>query len=94
MANRANEKGTLIGILDIHGKEIKNGDIIKVKHINYKGTPKEEVAEEFIARVFYHEFQATYRYKPGGIQDAEDTEDASYIFNHRSSSFEIIQSNS
>lgn len=86
MPHKANEKGTLIGILDINGKEIKNGDRIKVQHVNYIDTPKEKIKEEFTARVFYHEFSATYKYS-----QLENSKDGGYIFNHRSSKFEVLE---
>lgn len=84
MTHKANERGTHIGILDINGKEIKNGDRIKVQHVNYPGTDKEEIKDEFTARVLYREFQAMYQYSPDGDSEEE------YIFNHRSSRFEIL----
>ena len=43
---RAIDKGTLIGVLDIHGREIANGDRIRVQYVNHKETPKEEIVKE------------------------------------------------
>jgi len=81
------ENGTEIGISDIKGRPIRNGDRINVKHINYMGTSHETVAEEFIAKVEYHAFQAMFKYYPEG-PDNDDHE--GYIFNHRSSTFEVL----
>lgn len=74
-----------IGINDVSGRAIKNGDRLRVRHINYKGTDKEFVDEEFIARVAYSEFQAMFQYYP-----ENDDEHEGYVFNHRISEFEII----
>ena len=86
---RADDKGILIGILDIHGNEIGNGDRIRVQHINYKDTPRERIDDEFIAKVFYHGFTAAFLYKRENVPEPHHT----YNFNHRSSRFEILESN-
>ena len=40
-------KGTYIGIEDINNKKILNGDKVHVQFVNYMGTAKEYVDEEF-----------------------------------------------
>ncbi len=87
---RASDEGVLIGILDMHGNEIVNGDRIRVEHVNYKGHPeKERVDENFIARVFYHKFRAAFLYTKEGVSP-KDIGSNTYHFNHRSSRFEIL----
>jgi hypothetical protein len=86
---KASDAGTLIGILDQNGKEIANGDRINVQHVNYMGTPKEEMVEEFTAEVFYHNSSAAFLYAKEGV--FFEGEDNSYYFNHRSSRFEILE---
>ena len=81
------EDGTEIGIADINGKPIRNGDRIRVKHINYKGTDKEVVDEEFTAKVEYHAFQAMFLYFP---EKSRKDGHEGYIFNHRSGTFEVL----
>ena len=88
--SRASDKGTLIEVFDIKGKSIKNGDLIKVQHVNYAGTGKEYVDEEFTARVFYHGFRAAFMYVREGVKPG-DEDDSTYHFNHRSSRFEILE---
>ena len=40
--------GNSAGIKDISGRDIREGDRIRVKHINYMKTEKEYVDEDFI----------------------------------------------
>ena len=76
-----------IGIVDINDRNIKCGDGLRVEHVNYMGTDKEYVDEKFEAEVRHIPFQAMYRYFP---VDDSSHEHEGYIFNHRSSRFEII----
>lgn len=89
---RAADNGVLIGICDIHGNEIGSGNRIRVQHITYKDTPREHVDEEFIARVSYHISRAAFLYTQEDVPE-EDQDDHTYHFNHRSSRFEILESN-
>ena len=88
---RAIKQGTLIGILDINGKEIANGDELRVQHVNNMGTPKEWIDEEFSARVFYNRFNAMFMYRKEDLLKEEEESNDSYTFNHRSSRFEILR---
>lgn len=86
----ARDEGTLIGVMDINGNEIKNGDRIRVQHINYKDSSRERVDEEFIAKVFYHESGAVFLYAQENVPKVFQ-DDCIYHFNHRSSKFEILE---
>jgi len=83
---RADSIGIEIGIKDVHGREIRNGDKIRVQHVNYLGTEREKVDEEFAARVFYNSFQAMYQY----LKENSGPDDEAFVFNHRSSRFEVV----
>jgi hypothetical protein len=85
----AGDKGTLIGILDIHGKEIANGDRIRVKHVNYKDTKREEVVKEFVAEVFYDSAIAAFLYMREEF--SSEDEDPTHHFNPTNSRYEILE---
>ena len=82
-------RGVEIGIKDIHENEIKEGDRIRVEHVNYMGTGNECVEESFEADVMYNAFQAMFVYISVG---QDEYEERLYTFNHRSSRFEIVGS--
>jgi len=85
----AGDKGTLIGVMDINGKEIANGDRIHVLHVRRPDTPQESVEAEFDARVSYHSFKAAFFYTREGVAP-EDEDHNSYHFNSTSSRYEIL----
>lgn len=89
---RASDIGVFIGVKDIHGGEIRNGDRIRVQHVSYEGTKSESIDEEFNARVFYHDFIAAFLYTREGVSP-EDEDANTYHFNHRSSRYEILGDN-
>jgi len=86
----ASDIGTLIGILDIHGNEIANGDRIHVLHVRKPDTPQESVEDEFDARVSYHSFGAAFFYTREGVAP-EDVDHNSYHFNSTSSKYEVLE---
>ena len=84
-------EGTITGVRDIHGQDIKEGSRIKVEHVNYIGTDKEDVNERFEAKVIYDAFNAMYRYYRVDAKEGDEDYDYGFVFNHRSSRFEIIE---
>jgi len=85
----AGDKGTLIGIFDIHKNEIANGNRIRVQHVKHPDTPQESVEDEFTAMVFYHEFRAAFLYTREEVAP-EDEDHNTYHFNSTSSRYEIL----
>lgn len=73
------------GLKDKNNKEIYEGDLLNVEHVNLKGTKKEYVDEEFTAQVLYHGYQGCFKYT-----DLDGSHEESLIFNHRSSIFEVV----
>ena len=86
----ARDEGTLIGVMDINGKEIANGDRIHVLHVMYPDTPREAVEDAFNARVFYHSFMAAFLYMREGVAP-EDEDHNTHHFNSTSSKYEILK---
>ncbi|MFA5953820.1 MAG: hypothetical protein WC812_04470 [Candidatus Pacearchaeota archaeon] len=86
-------KKIYIGINDIHGKRILNGDNVHVKFINYMGTNEQYVDEEFDGVIEYYPFNSVfYIVRPGKLAKDAHTEDEweKYMINHRSMTLEKI----
>ena len=84
--------GTLTGIKDVDGKDIRNGDRIRVQHLAYSGTHREFIEEKFTARVFYDEDKSSFLYIKEGVErEEEDENDNVYRFDQRNSRFEIVR---
>lgn len=86
-------KGTYIGIKDINNKKILNGDKVHVQFVNYMGTGKEYVDEEFNGKIIYNSFTAMFMILCSDkiAEDAHHNgEKQKYIINHRSMRIEKL----
>ena len=54
------KKGTKIGIDDVNGTPIKNGDKVTVEFVNYMDTKKEYVDDVFNGEIFYNSFNCMF----------------------------------
>jgi hypothetical protein len=81
------KKGIKIGINDINGTPIKNGDLISVEFVNQMNSEKEYVDDKFEGEVVYNPFNCMFMIDKVG-SNSESWDDC-YIINHRSMRIKI-----
>ena len=81
------KKGIKIGINDINGTPIKNGDLISVEFVNHINSEKEYVDDKFEGEVVYNPFNCMFMIDKVG-SNSESWSDC-YVINHRSMRIKI-----
>lgn len=81
-------KGVKIGIKDVNGTPIKNGDNVLVEFVNYMDSDKKYVDESFQARIFYHEHYCSFMFYP--LIETYETPPTGYTIGHRSMRFTVM----
>jgi hypothetical protein len=81
------KKGIKIGINDVNGTPIKNGDLIFVEFVNYMGSEKEYVDDNFEGEIVYNPFNCMFMIDKVG-SNSESWNDC-YVINHRSMRIKI-----
>ena len=81
------KKGIKIGINDVNGTPIKNGDLVSVEFVNYMGSEKEYVDDKFDGEVVYNPFNCMFMIHKVG-SNSESWNDC-YTINHRSMRIKI-----
>jgi hypothetical protein len=81
------KKGIKIGINDINGTPIKNGDLVSVEFVNHKGNEKEYVDDKFEGEIVYNPFNCMFMIDKVG-SNSESWNDC-YVINHRSMRIKI-----
>lgn len=73
------------GLQDINGNYIYEGDIVRVKYINYMNTIKEYIEDAFETDIVYSSFECSFGFFNPKYENADMQE-----INHRSMTIEVI----
>jgi hypothetical protein len=81
------KKGIKIGINDVNGTPIKNGDLIFVEFVNRMGSEKEYVDDKFEGEIVYNPFNCMFMINK--VASNSESWDDCYVINHRSMRIKI-----